>query len=242
MGSVHPVIFRTPMIGDALSSPAAAELVEDFTGAFKPVELDTVVDEIIRGIERRAKRTVVPRQHGAAALVPAWLRRPSNGFCLAPAASPARSNWAPNQRTDHHSTDRKGPMNTFADTITTTLALPMTLPNGTSINRLVKAAMSEQLAGPANQPTAELARVYRRWAHGGAGLIITGNVMSTAARSASPSTSSSKTTATSSHSRTGRPPQGATAPPRWSRSTTPVARPSPASRNSPLPPAPSRST
>jgi 2,4-dienoyl-CoA reductase-like NADH-dependent reductase (Old Yellow Enzyme family) len=37
--------------------------------------------------------------------------------------------------------------------------------------------MSEQLAGPANQPTGELARVYRRWAHGGAGLIITGNVM-----------------------------------------------------------------
>jgi 2,4-dienoyl-CoA reductase-like NADH-dependent reductase (Old Yellow Enzyme family) len=37
--------------------------------------------------------------------------------------------------------------------------------------------MSEQLAGPANQPTAELARVYRRWAHGGTVLIITGNVM-----------------------------------------------------------------
>ena len=54
----------------------------------------------------------------------------------------------------------------------------MTLPNGASIkNRLAKAAMSEQLAGPANQPTAELARVYRRWAEGGAGLIITGNVM-----------------------------------------------------------------
>ena len=70
VGSVHPVIFRTPMIGDALSSPAAAELVKDFTGAFKTVELDTVVDEIIRGIERRAKRTVVPRQHGAAARVP----------------------------------------------------------------------------------------------------------------------------------------------------------------------------
>jgi 2,4-dienoyl-CoA reductase-like NADH-dependent reductase (Old Yellow Enzyme family) len=27
------------------------------------------------------------------------------------------------------------------------------------------------------QPTPELARVYRRWAQGGAGLIITGNVM-----------------------------------------------------------------
>ena len=30
------------MIGDALSSPAAVELVKDFTGAFKTVGLDTV--------------------------------------------------------------------------------------------------------------------------------------------------------------------------------------------------------
>lgn len=63
-------------------------------------------------------------------------------------------------------------------TNTTTLATPLTLPNGSVIkNRLAKAAMSEQLAGPAGQPTAELARVYRRWAQGGLGLSITGNVM-----------------------------------------------------------------
>ena len=65
-------------------------------------------------------------------------------------------------------------MSTITDTTTTTtttLATPVTLPNGASVkNRLVKAAMSEQLAGPAHQPTAELARAYRRWAHGGAGL------------------------------------------------------------------------
>lgn len=70
VGSVHPVIFRTPMIGDALSSPAAAELVRDFTGAFKTVELETVVGGIIRGIERRARRTVIPRQHRPTALIP----------------------------------------------------------------------------------------------------------------------------------------------------------------------------
>src|SRR3954468_4781538 len=71
-------------------------------------------------------------------------------------------------------------MSTSIDTpaATTTLALPLTLPNGAEIkNRLAKAAMSEQLGGPANQPTAELARAYRRWARGGVGLIITGNVM-----------------------------------------------------------------
>lgn len=64
------------------------------------------------------------------------------------------------------------------DTTTSTLAAPLKLPNGTTIkNRIAKAAMSEQLAGPAHQPGADLERVYRRWAHGGAGLVITGNVM-----------------------------------------------------------------
>jgi len=66
----------------------------------------------------------------------------------------------------------------MSTTTTTALAAPLTLPNGVTVkNRLVKAATSEQLAGSANQPTAELARVYERWAHGGAGLLITGNVM-----------------------------------------------------------------
>jgi len=60
----------------------------------------------------------------------------------------------------------------------TTLAAPLTLPNGTTIkNRLAKAAMSEQLGGLANQPTPDLSRLYRRWGQGGVGLSITGNVM-----------------------------------------------------------------
>lgn len=69
-------------------------------------------------------------------------------------------------------------MSTSTEPRTAALAAPLTLPNGATLkNRLVKAAMSEQLGGPANQPTAELERVYRRWAQGGAGLLITGNVM-----------------------------------------------------------------
>jgi 2,4-dienoyl-CoA reductase-like NADH-dependent reductase (Old Yellow Enzyme family) len=66
-----------------------------------------------------------------------------------------------------------------ADTPTvTTLATPLTLPNGTTIkNRLAKSAMSEQLGGADHEPTAELERLYSRWAQGGIGLIITGNVM-----------------------------------------------------------------
>ena len=70
VGSVQPVIFRTPMIGAGLDNPAGAALVNDFTGVFRTVDLDTVVGETVRGIERRAKRTVIPRQHRAAAFIP----------------------------------------------------------------------------------------------------------------------------------------------------------------------------
>ena len=70
-------------------------------------------------------------------------------------------------------------MGTSAGTASaTTLASPLTLPNGATVkNRLAKPAMSEQLGGPANQPTPQLGLLYSRWAAGGVGLIITGNVM-----------------------------------------------------------------
>jgi len=52
------------------------------------------------------------------------------------------------------------------------------LPNGTMIkNRIFKSAMSEAL-GTANQnPTQSLVTLYKTWADGGAGLVMTGNVM-----------------------------------------------------------------
>jgi 2,4-dienoyl-CoA reductase-like NADH-dependent reductase (Old Yellow Enzyme family) len=65
---------------------------------------------------------------------------------------------------------------TTADT--TVLGTPFTTPGGaTRKNRVVKAAMSEQLADRAGAPTEALERLYARWARGGAGLVITGNVM-----------------------------------------------------------------
>jgi len=52
------------------------------------------------------------------------------------------------------------------------------LPNGTMIkNRIFKSAMSEAL-GTANQnPTQSLVTLYKTWAEGGAGIVMTGNVM-----------------------------------------------------------------
>lgn len=53
-----------------------------------------------------------------------------------------------------------------------------TLPNGTELkNRLVKAAMEENLATAEQLPGEALFNLYDAWAKGGVGLIITGNVM-----------------------------------------------------------------
>ncbi|MEU6187984.1 NADH:flavin oxidoreductase/NADH oxidase family protein [Nocardia sp. NPDC047038] len=55
---------------------------------------------------------------------------------------------------------------------------PFTLPNGSVVaNRLAKAAMEENMAAFGQLPDESLFRLYRRWSRGGAGLIITGNVM-----------------------------------------------------------------
>ncbi|AHL75451.1 2,4-dienoyl-CoA reductase [Stutzerimonas stutzeri] len=54
----------------------------------------------------------------------------------------------------------------------------LTLPNGSRIpNRIAKAAMEESMADYDQAPSEELMRLYLTWADGGAGLIITGNVM-----------------------------------------------------------------
>lgn len=58
------------------------------------------------------------------------------------------------------------------------LFTPLTLPNGTVIpNRIAKAAMEENMADADHAPGEKLFRLYRTWADGGAGLILTGNVM-----------------------------------------------------------------
>src|SRR5438132_965006 len=58
------------------------------------------------------------------------------------------------------------------------LEAPLRLPNGTVLrHRIAKAAMEEALADPHQDPTDELARPYRRWAEGGAALLVTGHVI-----------------------------------------------------------------
>lgn len=58
------------------------------------------------------------------------------------------------------------------------LFTPITLPNGTTIkNRFFKSAMSEGMGTRNFQPKKNIATLYKRWAEGGTGLIITGNIM-----------------------------------------------------------------
>jgi 2,4-dienoyl-CoA reductase-like NADH-dependent reductase (Old Yellow Enzyme family) len=58
------------------------------------------------------------------------------------------------------------------------LAQPLKLPCGVEIpNRVVKGAMTEQLADENKSPTEELFRLYERWGQGGTGVLLTGNVM-----------------------------------------------------------------
>ena len=59
-----------------------------------------------------------------------------------------------------------------------TLFTPLTLPCGVTIkNRVAKAAMEENQAEAGQLPGSSLHNLYRAWAEGGAGLLITGNVM-----------------------------------------------------------------
>ena len=52
------------------------------------------------------------------------------------------------------------------------------LPNGSTIkNRIAKAAMEENMADAEHAPSEQLMRLYQAWAEGGAGLLISGNVM-----------------------------------------------------------------
>jgi len=58
------------------------------------------------------------------------------------------------------------------------LNTPLELPCGAVIpNRICKAAMTEGLADPYGTSTPALEKLYQRWSEGGAGLLLTGNVM-----------------------------------------------------------------
>jgi len=62
--------------------------------------------------------------------------------------------------------------------LSTSVFSKLRLPNGIELpNRLAKAAMEENMATCGHLPGEDIFRLYKTWASGGAGLLITGNVM-----------------------------------------------------------------
>jgi 2,4-dienoyl-CoA reductase-like NADH-dependent reductase (Old Yellow Enzyme family) len=62
--------------------------------------------------------------------------------------------------------------------MTSSVFSPFTLPCGAQLpNRLAKAAMEENMSDEGQVPGPAILRLYQRWADGGTGLLITGNVM-----------------------------------------------------------------
>lgn len=60
----------------------------------------------------------------------------------------------------------------------TSLSDPLDLPSGVRLpNRIAKAALSEALGDGDNSPDERIVTLYRRWAQGGYGLLVTGNIM-----------------------------------------------------------------
>lgn len=62
--------------------------------------------------------------------------------------------------------------------MSTTISQPITLQNGRKIkNRLLKSAMSEQLGLPNRDSGDALVNLYKQWADGGCGVLVSGNIM-----------------------------------------------------------------
>ncbi|MFC8181721.1 SDR family NAD(P)-dependent oxidoreductase [Rhodococcus sp. NPDC057297] len=71
VGSLHPTFFRTPMMEAVWENPAIDRLWHGNTrGLWKQADIDTVVADTARGIERRAARIVSPRRLSFAAAAP----------------------------------------------------------------------------------------------------------------------------------------------------------------------------
>lgn len=61
--------------------------------------------------------------------------------------------------------------------MTVDISSPITLPCGVSVkNRIAKAPMTEGLADPMNRATERHVTLYKKWAEGGASILVTGNV------------------------------------------------------------------
>ncbi len=76
VGSVHPTFFHTPMMDQAIKSPAGNKLWKgNNAGLFKMVPLEKVVKGIVKGIENRSEMIFVPKENSFVAHLPRLFRK-----------------------------------------------------------------------------------------------------------------------------------------------------------------------
>jgi short-subunit dehydrogenase len=74
VGSAHPTFFKTPMVDEALSDPVARGVWNNFEGLFELAPIETVVRDVVRGIEGRADQVVIPKRLTLTATAPGVFR------------------------------------------------------------------------------------------------------------------------------------------------------------------------
>lgn len=84
VGSVHPVMFQTPMIDAIAEDPVARVLTNEFSGITRTLSVDQVARDVVRAIERRSTHAVTPRSMHTAALAPGIVQRIAERTSLTP--------------------------------------------------------------------------------------------------------------------------------------------------------------
>lgn len=75
VGSVHPTFFKTAMLEDMQADPAGLKLWGGNKSIlFKSITLESVVDGILAGIEKRTEMVVIPSSNGLVAKAPGLFR------------------------------------------------------------------------------------------------------------------------------------------------------------------------
>ncbi|WEI17249.1 SDR family NAD(P)-dependent oxidoreductase [Acinetobacter proteolyticus] len=75
VGSFHPTFFQTPLMDAVQANPAGKAVWNGNTGIWKYVPIETVVADLITGIEQRKSLIIVPKNNKLVALAPGLLRQ-----------------------------------------------------------------------------------------------------------------------------------------------------------------------
>jgi NAD(P)-dependent dehydrogenase (short-subunit alcohol dehydrogenase family) len=75
VGSFHPTFFQTPLMDAVHANPAGKAVWNGNTGIWKYVPIETVVADLVAGIEQRKSMIIVPKNNKLVALAPGLLRQ-----------------------------------------------------------------------------------------------------------------------------------------------------------------------